>query len=490
MSDNNKLEDILKDKKSDNKGSEDELAILKIFNGEDIDDIEIISEDTEKNEDVGLILEDGDSLFLDEEDIGKNNFDLAESELITEITPIESPVEVSIESEIENNDILEEFLKKENQVKVDDKKITENLPKDDFYTKSFKDEGSNKKIHKVKNIIDSFLELFISKSGKSVHISSKGELFFVLDDGNVEKEINNEFNYKSLDSFLDYICSRIEMDTLGRTGVLKKLYNYRKKTFRFYMFKSIESISVTFELIEDIYDSVYKIIDDVPFNLMFSPFRGAVNIISGFKAEYSQLLCSIILEKYITGDKNVILLYEDDSFSFNTSSFHFSRIKLENEIEHILNSVCEIGGVVLIYASVTDKYLSIANELAYAGKNVFFITSGKNSAGDIIEFFLYNMNTMDKRKIFAKYLNSVISLGLMKKGVNNFIPVYDFLYIDRKLKRNLFEGKMDVFFREISEDSGDRIIRFDKILNTLVKKNIIEEIEAEDFVRSFSWTIE
>ncbi|MCK9225950.1 MAG: hypothetical protein M0Q02_12815, partial [Candidatus Muirbacterium halophilum] len=85
---------------------------------------------------------------------------------------------------------------------------------------------------------------------------------------------------------------------------------------------------------------------------------------------------------------------------------------------------------------------------------------------------------------------SVVSLGLMKKGANVILPVYDFLYIDRKLKRNLFESKMDVFFRGINEDSGDKIIRFDKVLNNYVQKNLIKTVEAEDFVRSFSWTIE
>ncbi|MCK9477126.1 MAG: hypothetical protein M0R46_14470 [Candidatus Muirbacterium halophilum] len=494
MADKNNIEDLLKDNKVNKKDSDDELAILRIFNSDDKDNDSIIIEEPEVKEDIELVLDDGESLFIDEEEIVDEKFklNLNDNDILSDISPIESPVEVMIESKIEKNDILEEFLKKENQqgLSVEEKKEIVEEDDDDFYVKSYKDESKNKDIHKVKNLIDSFLELFISKNGKSFHVSSKGELFFILNQGKVEKEINKEFNYKSLNSFIDYICSRVEMESLDENGILKKIYNYRKKSFRFYMLKDYKSISLSFEFIEDIYDSIFKITEDIPFNLMFSPYRGAINIISGFKPEYAQMLCSIILEKYISAEKNVILLYEDDSFVYNTSSFNFSSIRLDDDRKHVMNSVVEIDSIIIIYASVKDKFIKKALELAYSGKNVFFITAGKNSCGDIIEFFLYNIIDVDKRRIFSKYINSVVSLGLMKKGANVILPVYDFLYIDRKLKRNLFESKMDVFFRGINEDSGDKIIRFDKVLNNYVQKNLIKTVEAEDFVRSFSWTIE
>ncbi|MCK9224919.1 MAG: hypothetical protein M0Q02_07520 [Candidatus Muirbacterium halophilum] len=129
MADKNNIEDLLKDNKVNKKDSDDELAILRIFNSDDKDNDSIIIEEPEVKEDIELVLDDGESLFIDEEEIVDEKFklNLNDNDILSDISPIESPVEVMIESKIEKNDILEEFLKKENQQNLSVEEKQENV---------------------------------------------------------------------------------------------------------------------------------------------------------------------------------------------------------------------------------------------------------------------------------------------------------------------------------------------------------------------------
>ena len=207
-----------------------------------------------------------------------------------------------------NEDILEEFFKVE-EVKSSEveKKHQQMVSSGNVHIRHDKD---RKGAVKIKESIDSFLDLLLSKNGTAMKIDSCGTMIFLIENGKVEKEKNDLFNQKNVFSFADYILNKNELSTFQGAKLHLGIYSHKDDHFHTIYLQESDSISIHFLHIKR-YEKVFSnVIKDLPIEKISNEYRGVINVISGFKEEFA-IDFSKAVSSYLTVETgSIFLVYE------------------------------------------------------------------------------------------------------------------------------------------------------------------------------------
>ncbi|MFA7577400.1 MAG: hypothetical protein WC002_04945, partial [Candidatus Muiribacteriota bacterium] len=345
--------------------------------------------------------------------------------------------------------------------------------------------GYNRAVVDIKKIIDSFLELVINKKAKSLHVDSSGFLSILTFDNKLEKEKNENFNFKDLSAFANYVMPGSERNIFEVNNFFKTKYSFSSREFNVVISKCLNQINFSFVLVNKIADLFLPVINSIDYTRAINKNRGSINILSGFEDEYADEYAKMIVDKIGQDFKNFTLVFEREKVEFASRNLIIDYIKTPKNgvLKNILGS---LPSIIFYKGGIDNELLDDIIDGAWSGKNIFILTKGKNAVGEIIEFYLSLIENDMKKRLFVKFINTVTSLNLLPVHNGEFIPVWEFAFFDKKLKRSLLEEKYDNFFRDLSETNNENIISFSKILNKSVTAGKISRTIADNFLRDFS----
>ncbi len=515
------LQRLEKDNKV-NQAKED-LAILKVYNSNKTEKSNIkeqepiegpaldLPEDTEKI-DYNNILKEfiaespniskkmGKKEELESSFDGAVRKDLNSESLKVEQTEVIAHPGVDIEDDSEeimlevrndvNEDILDEFFRVE-EVKTSEPqetKLEEIVSSGNVHVKH---DSDRKGAVKIKETIDSFLDLLLSKNGTAMKIDSHGSMMFLIEDGKVEKETNALFDQKNVFSFADYILNKNELSTFQGTKVHLGIYTHKDDHFHTLYLQESDRISIHFLHIKR-YEKVFsEVIKDLPLEKISNDYRGVINVISGFKEEFA-IDFSKAISSYLTGDTgSIFLVYEENLFDFPEEKFMFSAIPISTlKHESSTNLFDVTNGIIFFNVELSDENLNIILDTAFKGRNVYLLLKNNNNSAEIIEYLLSIIERPSRKKLFVKFLNSVISLNVLDPKGNVPVPIYDFVYLDKKLKRHLLDEKFEIFYNNLDSDNQDSVISFSKSVERLLSEGKVSRRHIDNFLKNFSSKME
>ncbi|MGM0606983.1 MAG: hypothetical protein ACQESP_01060 [Candidatus Muiribacteriota bacterium] len=486
MSNENLLDDLIKMDKASSFNNEDkeELAILKKYKKKPESNPVEEDESLKKTDDeVPVELLEEPSAFSEAEEEEIVNYD----DILSDFASKEVYQE-------ENNNKDEELEKKpdkkeKNHEKEEVVEIPENIEFNkfsDLYNEKMIKKADKRIVLEVKKVINSFLELLITKNGNVLYIDSDSYLSLVLNTGHVETEKNKLFNFKALNSYIDYIIPGVQKEEFIKRNVFRTQYSYINETFNVLVFREDKNVKLSFSKIEKISNVILPVVNSIDYTSVINRYKGTINIISGFKEEYSVEVSKQIADKLADEFKNVFLIYENNKFDLSQRGIIYSTLNKNTTSGSVIKGIVQCVEPLIFYeAELSEQNLNNIIETAFLGKNVFFIMNSRNSASEIVEFFLSSINNPMKKRLFAKYLNSILSINILYGHNYDKIPVYEYVYFDKKLKRNLLEAKYDSFFRELLELNNENIITFEKSLNRSVASDKISRSNAQKFLNNF-----
>ena len=387
-----------------------------------------------------------------------------------------------------NEDILDEFFKVEEETTTkEEKKAIEKQKVVSSGNVHIKHDMDRKGAVRIKEIIDSFLDLLLSKNGTTMKIDSKGSLIFLLEDGKIEKESNDLFDQKNIFSFADYILNKNELSSFQGAKVHLGIYSHKEEHFHTVYLQESDRISINFLHIKR-YEKVFSdVIKDLPVNKISNEYRGVINVISGFKEEFA-IDFSKAISGYLTGETgSIFLVYEENLFDFPEEKFMFSALPVSTlKNENATNLFDVTNGIVFFNVELSDRNLNLILDTAFKGRNVYIILKNNNNSAEIIEYLMSIIERPERKKLFVKFLNSVISLNVLDPKGNVPVPIYDFVYLDKKLKRHLLDEKFEIFYNNLDADNQDSVISFAKSVERLVSEGKVSRRHIDNFLKNFS----